>query len=330
MLETPPGTLGVFNDAWGGYLQDIGFFGPDQGKGGKYLVLPPDYQSEIPDGYFVVPSKTYRVLSYIRAFIAEGLEAVTQYIKDQLRIYPLCQKDNPPEMEFISGSGKSFNTIFPNDYTFYEHLHRVIDGEHIGILDPETRGFFASIGIEKGKPFAPDDRMKQILTDAIKIANATARSIVWFPRTKGTMQGIQIYPDTDSAWQMLYVDKNVFFNGQDGQTMNYDAWAMFYYPYVGVTPAQAVGLPGRGSDYAIAYIDSEKNPFDGSKTYQLHLPPDPPVENFWDLTLYDNQTRSMLQTSQAFPTVGSQTEGLQKNDDGSYDIYFGPDPPRRV
>lgn len=328
VVEAPPGMLGAFNDAWFRYMQDIGPAGPDKGKGGKYLVLPPEYKGEVPDGYFVVPSKTYRVWVFMRASIAKGLEAAAKNAKDNLRIYPLSKKDNPPKMEFISGSGKSFNTIHTNDYTFYEHLHHLVDGEHIGMLDPEIRGLFASIGIEKGKPFAPDARMKRILEDAIKIANATARSIVWYPRTKGTMKGIQIYPDTDSAWIMAWVNKDVFFKGQDGQTMNSDARVMFHYPYTAVTPAMAVSVPGAGSDYGIAFVDSEKRVFDGAKTYKLRIPPNPPAKDFWALTLYDNQTRSMLQTSQEFPTVGSQTEGIRKNADGSYDIYFGPKAPK--
>ena len=328
VLEAPPGMLGAFNDAWFRYMQDIGPAGPDKGKGGRYLVLPPDYEGEVPDGYFVVPSKTYRVWVFMRASIAEGLDVAAKNVKENLRVYPLSRKDNPPKMEYMSGSGKAFNTIHTNDYSFYEHLHHIIDGEHIRMLDPETRGLFASVGIEKGKPFAPDARMKRILEDGIRIANAAARSIIWHPRTDGTMKGVRIYPDTDSAWLMGFVDKNVFFNGKDGQTMNSDARVMFYYPYTAVTPAMAVSVPGAGSDYGMVYVDSEKNVFDGSKTYRLRIPPNPPVNNFWALTLYDNQTRSQLQTSQLFPTVGSQTKGIRKNADGSYDIYFGPKPPK--
>ena len=327
VIEAPMGMLGAFNDAWFRYQQDIGPAGPDKGKGGKYLVLPPEYKGEIPTGYFVVKSRTYRVWVFMRASIADGIDAAFKNVKDNLRIYPLAKKDNPPKMEFISGSGVAFNTIHANDYTFYEHLHHLIDGEHIGMLDPETRGLFASIGIEKGKPFNPDARMKAILNDAIAIANAAARSIVWHPRTEGTMKGIRVYPDTGSAWIMAWVDKNVFFNGKDGHTLNSDARVMFHYPYTAVTPAMAVSIAGAGSDYGIAFVDNNKMPFDGSKTYKLRLPPNPPAKDFWALTMYDNQTRSMLQTSQRFPTVGSQSEGIKMNGDGSYDMYFGPKPP---
>ena len=328
VVEAPMGMLGAFNDAWFRYMQDIGPAGPDKGKGGKYLVLPPDYEGDIPEGYFAVKSKTYNVWVFMRASIAKGLDAAAKNVKENLRIYPLSKKDNPPIMEFISGSGVSFNTIHANNYLFYEHLNEWIQQEHIDMLDPETRGLFASIGIEKGKPFRPDERMKKILTDAVAIANAAARSIVWHPRTDGTMKGIKVYPGTDSAWLMAWVDKNVFFNGKDGKTMNSDARVMFHYPYTAVTPAMAVTKAGAGSDYGLAYVDSKKMPFDGSKTYKLNIPANPPAKDFWALTMYDNQTRSMLQTSQAFPTVGSQTEGLKQNEDGSYDIYFAPKPPK--
>jgi hypothetical protein len=328
VFEAPAGMLGAFNDAWFGYMQDIGPAGPDKGKGGEYLVLPPGYEGEVPEGYFVVRSRTFNVWVFMRASIAKGLDVARKNVEENLRIYPLSKKDNPPKLELVSGSGKSFNTIHSNDYSFYEHLNEVIQKEPLEMLDPETRGLFASIGIEKGKPFQPDERMKNILTDAVAIANAAARSIVWYPRVDGTMNGIEIYPDTHSAWMMGWVDKNVFFNGKDGHTMNSDSRVMFHYPYTAVTPAMAVTIAGVGSDYGMAFVDSRKQPLDGSKTYKVNIPANPPAKDFWALTIYDNQTRSQLQTSQKFPTVGSQTEGLMQNTDGSYDIYFAPKPPK--
>jgi hypothetical protein len=330
VLAIPAGMLGAFNDAWFRYMQDIGPFGPDKGNGGKYLVVPPDYEKTLPDGYFIVPSKTYRVWVFMRGSIAKGLEAAVTNIKENFKVYPLNEMDEPKSMEFINASNKSFNTIHDNDFHFYEHVDAVIQEEPLEMIDPETRGLLASIGIEKGKPFNPDERMKRILTDAVAIGNATARSIVWYPRVSGSvdnMNGIQVYPDTNSAWIMAWVDKDVFFNGQDGHTRNSDARTMFYYPYTAVTPAMAVTIPGKGSDYGIAYVDENKLPLDGSKTYRIHLPPNPPANDFWAVTLYDTQTRSMLQTDQIYPTIGSQTDGIRMNDDGSFDVYFGSEPP---
>lgn len=328
VVELPPGMLGALNDTWFRYVEDFGPAGPDKGKGGKYLVLPPGYDGEVPAGYFVARPRTYDNWILLRTSVADGLDVAVKRVKDNLKIYPLAKKDNPPEMEFINGSGKSFNTIHANDFTFYVHLNDIIQKEPLDMLNPETRGLFASIGIEKGKPFAPDERMQKLLVDAVAIANASARSIVWYPRTESTMNGIRLYPDTDSAWIMAFLNKNVFFNGKDGMTMNSDARVMFHYPYTVVTPAMAVSKPGAGSDYGIAFVDSKKMPFDGSKTYKLHLPPNPPAKDFWAVTVYDPQTRSQLQTSQPFPTMDSLTKGLRANKDGSYDLYFAPNPPK--
>jgi len=330
VVDIPPGLLGAFNDAWFKYLEDVGPFGPDKMKGGKFLLLPPGFDGSIPDGYFVIKSPTFKVWSFFRGSISNGMDAAVKNIQDNMKIYPLSKKDDFKPMELISISGKAFNTIHTNDFTFYEHLNEVIQEEPYESLDMETRGLFASIGIEKGKPFNPDARMKRILTDAVAIGNATARSIVWYPRTEGSvdnMNGIQIYPDSNSAWIMGYKDKNVFFTGKDGYTLNSDARVMFHYPYTGISPAMAVSIPGAGSDYGMAFLDANKMPFNGTETYKLHIPANVPANDFWAVTIYDSQTRSLLQTDQKYPTVGSQTEGFKQNEDGSFNGYFAPQPP---
>lgn len=330
VLEVPAGMLGAMNDAWFRYVADVGPFGQDKAQGGKYLILPPGYEGKVPSGYYVVRSTSYKVWTLLRTSIADGVEAAAQRVKKGLKVYPLNQKDNPPAMEFISGSDKAWNTIHTNDYSFYHHVDEVIQYEPIDFINPEIRGLLASIGIIKGKKFAPDARMKKILVDAVAIGNATARSIVWYPRTKGSvdnMNGIKVYPGQNSAWQMAWVDKNVFFNGKDEQTMNSDARVMFHYPYTVVTPAMAVTYPGKGSDYGLGFLDSNQLPFDGSKVYKLHVPPNPPAKDFWAVTVYDPQTRSQLQTDQKFPTLGSQSKGIKLNNDGSCDIYFAPEAP---
>lgn len=320
VVEVPDGLLGAANDAYFRYVNDLM-------RGGKYLYIPPGYQGVIPEGYTVVRPKTYRHWIFLRASIENGVDNAAEFVKQNLKVYPLSEAGSPPEMKFISASGKAFNTIHPNNIEFYDHLNKIVQYETYEMLDPETRGLFASIGIEKGKEFAPDARMKKILADGVALGNAASRSIVWHPRDETTMKGVRIYPDSDSAWIMAFTNRNVFFNGADGHTMNSDARVMFYYPYTAVTPAMATPRVGAGSDYGIAYLDSKKKPFDGSKTYRLTIPADPPVKSFWAVTIYDSQTRSMLQTSQSFPTMGSQTKGVQKNKDGSYDIYFAPKAP---
>lgn len=328
VMDVPPGMLGGFNDSWFRYVDDIGAFGQDKMKGGKYLILPPGYDGEVPAGYFIVKSPTYRVLPLMRASITKGVdEAVTR--AKTLKVYPLSEKDNQKPMEFVSGSSLEFNTIHSNDVNYYHHLNEVIQYEPLSILDKETRGLFAAIGIEKGKLFNPNARMQNILEDGFNIGTATTRSMMWYPRTEGELALLKetvIYSDADSEWHMAYAGKNTYFDGADHSTMNSDARAFFHYMATFAIPSMAMTIVGAGSDYAITYKDGDKNIFDGGKTYKLTLPKDVPVANFWAVTLYDTQTRSMLQTEQLYPSVDSNTENLKQNSDGSYSIYFSPKP----
>ena len=178
----------------------------------------------------------------------------------------------------------------------------------------------AAIGIEKGKPFKPDARMKKILNDAMAIANGAARAISYFPRDPGNLT----FKDSE-AWVTAYADKDTTFTRNGAYRL--DPRVLFHFGYICVSPAMAMTAAGKGSDYSMGMLDSEGKVFDGSKTYKLHIPPNPPAKDFWAITMYDTQTRSQLQTDQQFPTLGSQTEGVQTNADGSYDIYFAPKPP---
>ena len=321
VVEVPDGLLGAANDAWFRFINNLP-------TGGKYLYLPPGYDGPVPDGFAVYRPKTYRVWVFLRSSVKDGdVEAAASLVTDNVKVYPLSEYADQPEMKWISASGKAFNTIHPNNAEFYHHLDEVIQYEPLEMLDAETRGLFASIGIQKGKEFSPDERMQKLLADGVALGNAASRAIVWYPRIDQNMAGVRVYPDTDSAWMMAYTGRNVFFNGEDGQTMNTDARVTFHYPYTAVTPAMAAPRLGTGSDYAIAFVDSEKQVFDGAKTYKIEIPAEVPVKNFWALTVYDPQTRSMLQSGQEFPTVGGNTEGLKMNDDGSYTVYFGPKAP---
>jgi hypothetical protein len=319
VVEVPPEVLGPIDDAWFRWVTDVGITGPDKGKGGKYLLLPPGYAGAVPDGYFVSRSRTVGNLLFFRTFLKNGdPKPGVDSVKSSLRVYPLSQAANPPSMKFIDISGKAFNTIGPGDYSLFEFVHRVIQDEPIDAVDPDTLGLFAAVGIEKGKPFAPDDRMKKILTEAAEVGDATARSLTYKSRLKDA------YLYTNSAWVTPFIGGSYKFE-QNG-AVNLDAKSMFFFYATGVTPAMTMKMVGEGSQYAGAFVDAKGNPLDGSKTYKLHMPPNIPAKNFWSFTLYDNQTRSMLQTDGS-PAVGSLTKGLLINADGSVDVYFGPKPP---
>ena len=223
-------------------------------------------------------------------------------------------------MKFVNGSGIPSNFVPPGDYSFWGLLNQVIQEEPPEGSDPTTLGLFASIGIVKGQPFAPDERMKKILTEAALVGDATVRAIMYRWRTPDGFY----YPDTKSAWRLGFVGGYKF---EENGARILDAYSGFFFYATGVTPAMDSRAVGQGSQYMAAFVDSTGKPLDGGKNYRLHLPPNIPVANFWSVILYDNQTRSMLQTDQQWPAVSSQTKGLLVNADGSVDVYFGPEPP---
>ena len=188
VLEAPANVLGPLDDAYFRFVTDIGLTGPDKGNGGKYLLVPPGYKGELPEsGYFITHSKTYSNWLLMRAFVKDGDKpAAVKAVKDEMRIYPYSEVNNPPEQKFVNLSGIKFNTIHSNNYSFYNELNQVIQEEPFDAFNPEILGLFASIGIKKGQEFNPDDRMKKILTEAVAIGNATARAIVFRPRNENT------------------------------------------------------------------------------------------------------------------------------------------------
>lgn len=260
----------------------------------------------------------------LRGFLVDNKpDAANKMWREGLKIYPLAKAANPPTMEFISGSKKEWNTVHANNYEFFEELHAVIDREPIEMLDPELRGLFASIGIQKGKPFAPDARMKKLLTEAVAVGNGTSRALLWYERDKSNF----LYED--SYWKAGFLGGSYEYLKDEGMGgRNLDARTHFYYFATVNTPAMAMKLVGKGSQYAWGYLDSKGNYLDGAKTYKLNLPKDPPAEKFMSVVVYDPQTRSELQTSQPFPSKNSKRDKLIKNKDGSIDLYFGPKAPK--
>lgn len=319
VLEVPPRVLGLIDDMWYQFVTDLGMVGPDKGEGGKYLLLPPGYQGEIPPGHFVAKCSTNSIWAAWRTFLENGdPKPGVDRVKKFTKIYPLSQAGNPPTLNFVDVSGRDFCTVGPAGYPFWEYLNQVVQEEPTESVSPVTLGFWASIGIEKGKPFAPDARMKRILTEAAEVGDATARAMTYRMRLKEAY----FYPE--SAWRSGFLGGYEF---KHNGALILDAYASFFFYATGVTPAMDSKTVGQGSQYMAAFVDSKGNPLDGGKNYRLRLPPNIPVANFWSVILYDNQTRSMLQTDQHWPAISSQTKGLQVNPDTSVDIYFGPSAP---
>lgn len=321
VMEVPPGVLGPVDDAYFRWVTDIGVTGPDKGKGGKYLFVPPGYSGSAPaEGYFVAKPRTNLNLIFFRAFVENGdLAGAVRGVKAGTRLYALSAAANPPTTTFLNTSGMQLNTISSNTFQFYEELNAVVQNEPADFVSPETVGLFAAIGIKKGHPFAPDTRMKTILIDAVAVGNATARAFDWASRDPRA----RYYPDRQ--WVTAFIGNSYLF--ANGAERMLDARSMFFYYATGVTPAMAYSKPGTGSAYVAAFRDSEGRYFDGSRTYKITLPGPIPAKQFWSFTVYDNQTRSMLETDQKLAGIDSTERDIETNVDGSVTVWFSPKAP---
>ncbi|MBT1513748.1 DUF1254 domain-containing protein [Bradyrhizobium sp. SRL28] len=364
VVEQPPKGLGTINDMWFSWIVDIGFPGPDRGEGGKYLLVPPGYDGPLPEGgFYIARSKTNRVIYAARSFLVNNDPKPTvELIKKHLKIYSYTPggegtsiatalegtvrlgKNPPvPETKFVEGSGKAFNTIPPGDYGFYEMINENVQQEPATSYDVELAGQLAAIGIVKGKPFKPDERMKKILTDAAAVGNATGRLLNW--RSAVSHPEWSYYPG--SMWANMLWEGGANFETpppeftKDGMfkplpptgARTLDSRTAFYYGYTLDSPGMIMRIPDVGSQYLMGFVDSAGNPYDGGKTYKVTLPKDIPARAFWSFTVYDNQTRSMLDTPQRFPRAGSQrypSPAAEASADGSTTIYFGPTQPQGV
>jgi hypothetical protein len=362
VLETPPKFLGAVQDAWFRWVTDVGLPGPDRGEGGKYLLVGPDYTDPLPEGgFFVTRARTNTIVWFGRSFLENHSDPkpVVEGIKKFTKVHPyevggvgtslaefltgktaLGRVTSPPATVFHEGSGKVMNTLPPNDWTFYEMLNEVVQKEPATSLDPELIGPVAALGIVKGKPFSPDARMKKIMTEALALANATSRTLFMNPRDPSWFY----YPG--SAWSNLLFQTGYEFETPIPQITKegvkpypptgyrtMDARTYFFYGITGITPAMAMRLTNVGSQYLLAMADAQKNYFDGAKTYKCTLPKDVPESNFWSFTVYDNMTRSMLDTPQRFPRAGSQSypsPAAEASADGSTTVYFSPKQPDGV
>ncbi len=321
VIETPPDVLGFINDHWFKYVIDFGRLGPDKGQGGKFLIIPPGYEGEIPEGYHVAKSNTYGHWVIWRGFQKDGSpKPAIDDTKTIFKIYPLSQKENPPAMTFVNMSGKSHNTIHKMDVEIYNEINAVVQSEPSIGENPEIIGALAAIGIKKGHEFKPDARMQKILEEAAKIGAAIVRTQMAKPRSD------YFYMYENSQWINPLVYKSYLFEHEGARL--FDARSAMHFYATGITPAMSMEFIGKGSQYACAYSDKDGNTFDGSKTYKVNIPANAPMKDFWSFTIYDNQTRAMLQTDNPFPGIDNNKKGIVQNADGSYDIFVGPKPPK--
>ncbi|WP_422731065.1 DUF1254 domain-containing protein [Leclercia pneumoniae] len=340
VFEAPPGLQGIILDFWqrpmpvdGMEFQgDIGLPGPDGGKGGKFLILPPDYKGEIPEGYYVYRSTTNNVFIFLRAFYKDPKDTspAVNLLKQSV-FYPLGQKEGAKKMEFPDASEKDINMLPRSDFSAFKQLKRIVDEEGTHLAGPDMLGMLASIGIMQNKDFTPSDADQKLLENAAKAAYKTSRAIGF----KDNLNGVDLHVFKDRKWlnpvnnvttRWPNQPADLTWRAKEGGFLDIDARTWFFTDYYSISPGMVSMTPGKGAYYMIAFDDKAGKHLDGDKTYHLHLPANIPARLFWSVTLYEAENASGLATSQPFPSLGKLDNPVQ-NADGSTDLYIGPKAP---
>lgn len=340
VLEAPEGLQGILLDFWqrpipldgGQFLGDLGLPGPDGGKGGKFLLLPPGFSGTVPAGYYVYRSGTNNVFIFLRSFYTDPKDTkpAVDRIK-QVKVYPLDQQATAKAMVFPDASGKSMMMLPRTDASAFQQIKDLLDTEGTALAEPDWLGMLRSIGIAAGIPFKPDDKTRSILDAAAKTAYKTSRVIGFEKGLHGT--DYRVYADRrwlnpinnlSGRWPNPGIDLT-FLVGNGGYR-ELDARAWFFTDYYSISPGMASMTPGKGAYYMMAFDDANGTPLDGDRSYKVNLPANIPAKLFWSVTLYEAENASGLDNGQPFPSLG-KLDKPEQNADGSTDLYIGPKAP---
>jgi hypothetical protein len=314
VVEVPAGaTAGGVLDIWQRPVTDLGQTGPDKGKGGKYLIIGPNTKSFSAPGYYVKRSPSVQVW-----FATRGLSPDAKSAEQTLhghKLYSWSQKNNPGITKFSDVAGKPWTSAQPVGIDYWRYLAAVLQPEPIEPRDRFFLAMLAPLGIRQGKPFAPDGRQKKILTEAAQVGELMARTNAYEKRLPGS-----------TVWDGKHWEyANMVELNQDSKAYaQLDERGSWFYEAIG----NSVGMQGRVHNFGQAYLETSKdndgNWLSGEFNYRLHIPANPPVKQFWSITLYENVTRGPLMTDQGASDLSSRKPNLIKNADGSVDVYIGP------
>lgn len=314
VVEVPPGaTAGGILDIWQRPLTDIGQTGPEKGQGAKFLVLPPGSEDTKADGYIVLHSPTIQLW-----FATRGLDPDPKAAEETIRkhkLYAWSDRDNPPPTKFVPVAGRSWVSNQPDNLNYWKYLSDLYQPEPVEERDRMMFAMLLPLGIEPGKPFKPDARQAKILTDAAKVGELMARANAFDKR----MPGATVYPG--KHWEYANM---VELDQEAKNSTQLDQRGSWFYEAIG----ESAGMQGRILGFGQVYLETSKdksgNYLDGGKTYRMHVDANPPVKQFWSITLYDNVTRGPVVTDQGAADMSSRKPNLAKNADGSVDVFFGP------
>jgi len=304
---------------WQMPLEDAGLLGADKGAGGKFLILPPGYTGKVPEGYVALRPDTFGGYALIRSNLASHSDAdVAKSIAygKTVKVYPLSEAANPPATVFTDVKDVTFDSTIRYDASFFPHLDRIVQTEPWLQRDRAMIDPLKSLGIESGKPFHPSEATEVLLASGAREAGAWLEQKYdaglppfFSPTSRWTFPAP---PELVKAAQDQYSDPNSY---------PVDARGLAYsYAFVGIKRL------GVGQMYLISIKDKDGMSFDGGQSYRLHVPPDAPVQQYWSVTAYDRQTHALIRDMPR-ASRSSRIPEMQKNADGSIDVYFGPKAP---
>ncbi len=315
VIEVPAGaTAGMVDDFWQRPITDIGLPGPDKGKGAKYFIMPPGYQGQQPDGYLVFQSPTNNIFIGTRMLDADPTKG--KALQAQFRVYAYKDRANPPANTFPTPPADYYWGP-PRGMAFWERLSEILDREVVAERDRFHMAMLRRVGIEKGKPFNPTDRQRQILEDAAFVGEAMAKA------NDLAKRGTEPYWP-GASWKLaLGMDPNQ--RAENFEQL--DERAAWFYEAVSSSEGMVTTTPGLGSVYLAAYADKKGQWLAGDKHYVLHVPPNPPAGQFWSIAVYSWDTRTLIRNKQGKANLSSRQD-LTMHEDGSVDLYFGPTAPK--
>jgi hypothetical protein len=325
VLELPAKTdkaslFGQIVDAWQVTIADVGPSGEDKGAGGKYLLIPPGYKDPIPAGYFPVRSESYRLMFGFRSIPAPGagLDVAHAYAQT-LKMYPLADAANPKPTRFVDGSSKRVSTLSFYDSRVFQDIYDFISVEPVRARDKVMMGMLASIGIEPGKPFNPQGKVKAAMQ------RAAVDAYYYMQERQANLVNAQAYWP-DRHWvNGLVPDSAGGFEYETADAVQIDQRADQF--FMGIFYPK-VTLKKPATVYLVAGADSSGQALEAGKNYRLHVPKDMPVSQFWSLTMYDKATYALIYSPLARAGLSSREKPSMKlNDNGSVDLYFGPKAP---
>jgi hypothetical protein len=318
VIEMPAGPVaGGVSDFRQREFGVMGEMGPDRGQGGKYLVAPPGQTAPTTDGYQVLHSTGMNMFFGFRTMDPDPQRS--RALVSQVRIYPYDQRDNPPSTRIVSPDGKDWSGDQPRGLDYWTRLHDIYQTEVVDERDRFYLAMLRQLGIEVGIPFAPDERLTTILTQATEAGELMARANAFAKRFVGS----QYWPDRQ--WDLAIVLDNPAQRGP-----GYDELperASWFYEAVSFSAAMKSQTPGVGQAYLGSYTDANGEWLDGGQSYTLHVPADVPAKLFWSATVYTADTRCLIDNDQQRGDRGSRDPDLIHNDDGSVDLWFGPTAP---